>query len=91
MLPEENRKTARVDLRISPREKALFERAAQAKGLNLTSYIITTESNDAKDTVERKYRISLTNKSAQTFLEALDAEPNAKLTRAARDFERLTS
>ena len=91
MLPDENRKRARVDLRISPREKALFERAAQAKGLNLTAYIIATVSTDAKETVEREHRVSLSNQTARIFLDALDAEPNEKLIQAARDFEQLNS
>jgi uncharacterized protein (DUF1778 family) len=90
MLPEENRKTNRLDLRISPSEKALFERAARAKGLNLTAYIISTVSMDAKATLDREHRITLTNQTARVFLDALDAEPNAKLTRAAEDFEQLT-
>jgi uncharacterized protein (DUF1778 family) len=91
VVPEENKKTDRVDLRISPREKALFERAARAKGLNLTAYIVSTVSMDARETIEREHLVLLTNQSARTFLDALEAEPNAKLTRAAEKFDRLSS
>ena len=84
---KEDRKTARIDLRIPTSQKEIFERAARAKGLTLTSYIISTVSMDARETVERSHRISLTNKTARIFLEALEAEPNERLIEAAKRFE----
>jgi uncharacterized protein (DUF1778 family) len=89
LIEEKRRKTNRVDLRISPLEKSLFEQAARAKGLNLTSYIISTVSMDAKATIDREHRVTLTDRTARIFLDALDAEPNDKLIQAAKDFESL--
>lgn len=89
LIEEKRRKTNRVDLRISPLEKSLFEQAARAKGLNLTSYIISTVSMDAKATIDREQRVTLTDRTARIFLDALDAEPNDKLIQAAKDFESL--
>lgn len=90
MLRKEEKKTARIDLRISTREKRLFERAARARGLSLASYILTTVNSDAKEVIEREHRFSLSNKTAKIFLDALDAEPNEKLTQAVKEYEKIT-
>lgn len=79
-------KDHRIDLRISAEQKRTFEHAARAKGLSLSAYIISTVVTDAFETIERRNRISLTNKTARIFLEAIEAEPNKRLIEAAKKF-----
>jgi uncharacterized protein (DUF1778 family) len=67
VLTEQDQKTARVDFRVAPHIKTLLEQAAQAKGMSLSAYIISTLVNNAKETVDREQRFSLTNRDAEIF------------------------
>jgi uncharacterized protein (DUF1778 family) len=88
VLTEQDQKTARVDFRVAPHIKTLLEQAAQAKGMSLSAYIISTLVNNAKETVDREQRISLTNRDAEIFARALEAEPNEQLVEAAKRYRK---
>jgi uncharacterized protein (DUF1778 family) len=77
----------RVDLRISADQKRLIERAATLSGQTLSSFILGTTVERAREIVRESAVIDLSNRDRDRFLKALEddsARPNAALRRPAR-------
>jgi uncharacterized protein (DUF1778 family) len=77
----------RVDLRISADQKQLIERAATLSGQTLSSFILGTTVERAREIVRESAVINLSNRDRDRFLKALDdasARPSAALRRAAK-------
>jgi uncharacterized protein (DUF1778 family) len=77
----------RLNARISPETKALFQKAAKIQGRSVTDFVIHSASDAAKRTVQENEIWELSYRDRLAFAEALlnpAPEPNAKLIEAAK-------
>jgi len=65
------RATARIDARIRPEQKILFERAAALRGVNLKTFMVDSMQEAALRTLEDHESIRLGMRERQTFIETL--------------------
>jgi uncharacterized protein (DUF1778 family) len=84
-------KQARIEARISPKQKRLFERAAAIEGVTLTDFAISSMQRAATSVVQEYTMIELSERNQRTFVEALmnPPEPNEALREAARAYSRM--
>ena len=81
-------KEARIEARVSPKQKRLFERAAEIEGVTLTDFAISSMQRAAASVVEEYTRIELSERNQRAFVEALmnPPDPNPALREAARAY-----
>lgn len=84
------RQQARIEARVSPKQKRLFERAAAIEGVTLTDFVISSMQRAATSALQDYARIKLSERSQQTFVDALmnPPEPSAALREAAKAYRR---
>jgi len=84
-------KEARIEARVSPKQKRLFERAAEIEGVTLTDFAISSMQRAAASVIEGNARIELSARDQRAFVDALmnPREPNESLRRAARAYSRM--
>jgi uncharacterized protein (DUF1778 family) len=84
-------KQARIEARISPKQKRLFERVAAIEGVTLTDFVISSMQRAATSAVEEYTMIELSERNQRTFVEALmnPPEPNEALREAAKEYSRM--
>jgi uncharacterized protein (DUF1778 family) len=84
-------KEARIEARVSPKQKRLFERAAELEGVTLTDFAITSMQRAAMSVVEEHRTIELSERNQRVFVEALmnPPEPNQALREAAKAYVRM--
>jgi uncharacterized protein (DUF1778 family) len=82
---------ARIEARISPKQKRLFERAAALEGVTLTDFAISSMQRAATRALEEHTTIELSERSQKIFVEALMSppEPNAALRAAAKAYAKM--
>src|SRR4051812_15807696 len=78
----------RINFRLTPKKKAIIERAAVVKGMTLTQFAIMTLVKEAKEVLKSDHVLVLSDEDRDTFLAALDnpPAPNAKLMKAAKAY-----
>jgi uncharacterized protein (DUF1778 family) len=78
-------KVARLEARISPEQKRLFERAADLQGRTLTEFVVRSAQEAAREAIREHELISLTARDTKAFVNALlkPPAPSARLKRAA--------
>jgi uncharacterized protein (DUF1778 family) len=78
----------RVDFRINSELKALFSRAAEISGVNMSAFIIEAARDRALQVIEQYERIVLNNDARDVLLNALISppKPSVHLKRAAQKF-----
>jgi uncharacterized protein (DUF1778 family) len=74
-LPERAAKTERLDLRLSPDQKHLFEEAAAASARTVTDFVVQAAAISAQDVLADRTRFTLSAEQWAAFAEALDREP----------------
>ena len=81
---------ARIEARVSPKQKELFERAAAIEGVTLTDFAISTMQRAATTVVQEHSIMEMSIRNQQTFVEALQnpPEPNEALREAAKAYMR---
>lgn len=81
---------ARIEARVSPKQKRLFERAAAIEGLTLTDFAISSMQQAAKKAIHEHARMELSERNQRAFVEALmhPPEPNKALREAAKAYMR---
>jgi len=82
----------RFDTRLSKEQKQLFERAAIIGGYrSLTDFVVDTVQNKAKEIIEEREQIILTQRDQAVFFEALSnpPRPNKKLLSAKITYSKL--
>jgi uncharacterized protein (DUF1778 family) len=84
-------KEARIEARVSSRQKRLFERAAEIQGVTLTDFAISSMQRAATSVVEGYATIELSERNQQAFLKALmnPPEPNQALRQAAKAYSKM--
>jgi uncharacterized protein (DUF1778 family) len=77
-------KVERLEARLSPANKALFQEAATIQGRSLTDFVVNSALEAAKRTVRQNELIELTRRDRIAFVEALlnPPPPNDRLRRA---------
>ncbi len=73
-MPPHN-KVARIDLRITPTQKALIEQAAAAQGRTLSEFMVGASTAAAHLALADQNRFVLTDEQMARFLQRLDEEP----------------
>ena len=83
-------KEERIELRVRPQDKRLLEKAAQAQGLSLSSYLVTKSIHAAHEDAAVYKTYSPAPKDLNLFLRLLDnpPAPNEKLKAAARRYQK---
>jgi uncharacterized protein (DUF1778 family) len=84
-------KRERLEARISPEQKALFQRAADLTGRSLTDFVVSSVQAAAEEAIERHQVIRLSARDSLIFAEAIlnPAEPNEHLRAAAERYRKL--
>ena len=82
---------ARIEARVSPEQKELFERAAAIEGVTLTDFAISTMHRAATRVVQEHTTIELSVRNQRAFVDALrnPPEPNEALREAAKAYMRM--
>jgi uncharacterized protein (DUF1778 family) len=74
-------KDSRLQIRVDPSDKSLLERAAAAKHLSVSAFVLQAAASTAEEVLAERHGIRLTAQAASAFSEAL--------ARPARVSERL--
>ena len=79
----------RIDLRVSADVKSLLSRAASYSGMSLSSFLVSTAADRAKEVVAEHETLTLTPRDWEAFLAALDNtdRPRPRLAEAARRYQ----
>lgn len=79
----------RIDLRVSTDLKTLLSRAASYSGMSLSSFLVSTAADRAKEVVAKHETMILTTEDWEAFLAALDnaERPRPRLAAAARRYQ----
>lgn len=77
-------KTARIEARIRPDDKALLEEAAGHLGLSLADFVTTSARVQAEEVMRRRDEVALSRQDQEAFVQALlnPPQPNDKLKAA---------
>ena len=83
--------TERLEARVVPEQKALFQRAAALRGVSLKAFMIDSMREAAVKTLEQHEQLKLTIEERQNFIEALlnPPSPNEALRSATRRYNKL--
>ncbi|MGK7879322.1 MAG: DUF1778 domain-containing protein [Crocosphaera sp.] len=81
-------KSSRLDLRVTPEQKELLERAATLKGVSLSSYTLFHLIPIAKKEIEQEERLILSNQDRDLLLSTLENPPplTGKLKEAIQEY-----
>jgi uncharacterized protein (DUF1778 family) len=84
----ESKPSARIEARVNPEQKRLFERAAEVEGVTLTDFVVSSMQRAATQTLQEHTLIVLSERDQQSFIDALmnPPEPNEALRRAANRY-----
>ncbi len=80
------KKSARLDARVSQKEKDLIEAAASLRGISVTDFLRTTATDAAHRIIRESEVLTLSERSRKIFVEALlnPPTPNDAAITAAR-------
>ena len=85
-------KTARLEARLTDRQKALFQHAADLTGRSLTEFVVSSAQEVAARTVREHEVLTLSGLDRQVFVDALlkPVSPNKRLRQAAKRYKRVS-
>jgi uncharacterized protein (DUF1778 family) len=91
VMPQDQRRTARIEARISPDGLAIVKRAAEIQGRSLSDFVVAAAQEAAYQTIERVEIIRLSAEDQRLLAEALlnPPEPAPALVRAMENHRRL--
>jgi uncharacterized protein (DUF1778 family) len=83
------RKTERIEARVTPDEKTVIETAASLRGTSVTDFVVVCAKEAALRTIREMETLTLTQRSRRVFVEALlnPPKPNPKARAAAQRFK----
>ena len=78
-------KRERLEARLSPAQKELFQRAAILQGRTLTDFVVQAAQAAAEETIRTHQVVTLSTRDSALFAEAIlnPEEPNERLRSAA--------
>ena len=81
--------TARLDLRLDPADKARIARAADLRGVPVSTFVREAVLREAESVMAAELSVTLSVAESQRFLAAFDAPfaPNARLQKALARIE----
>jgi uncharacterized protein (DUF1778 family) len=84
MTAESSRAIARLEARIKPEVKELWQQAADLEGRSLTDFVIASVQAEAIRVIEQHQRLKLSREDSQALAEAIlnPSPPNAALKAA---------
>jgi uncharacterized protein (DUF1778 family) len=82
---------ARLEARVDPQAKALWQEAAKLKGVSLTDFVVATMTESAIETIKAHRAIKLSREETETFIEAIlnPGEPNPAILAAWQEHKRI--
>ena len=85
---QETARGARLEARVSARQKSLFQQAAALSGRTLSEFVVDSAQEEATRVIEAHETIRLTHAEQEAFVTALlnPPAPNERLQRAAREY-----
>jgi len=85
------RKEARLEARVTPKQKRLLERAAGLRGTSVTEFVLASAHAAALETIRETEVLSLESQARDSFVRALlhPPLPNAAAKAAARRYRKL--
>ncbi|MFM7405129.1 MAG: DUF1778 domain-containing protein [Cuspidothrix sp.] len=83
-------KSERLEARISPENKELFQRAADIQGRTLTDFVVSNLVSAANQIIQQNEIMVLSRKDQEVFVEALlnPPAPGQKLQVAAQRYKK---
>jgi uncharacterized protein (DUF1778 family) len=83
-------RSARLEARITPSQKALLERAATLSGRTLSEFVVSSAQETAARMVREAEVMSLSARDRKAFVAALlkPPAPGSRLRRAARRYQK---
>lgn len=90
--PDKALKRERLEARVSPEQKSLFQRAAVLRGQTLSDYVVNIVQQDAEETIHKHDLITLSARDSRIFVDALlnPTGPNDALRAAFEDYKEFT-
>lgn len=84
---------ARLDLRLNPTDKDRIARAAELRGMPLSTFVRDAVLREADNVMTAELTVTLSAQESRRFLAALDKpfKPNARLKKAMADAAKLTN
>lgn len=85
--PETERRTQRLDARVTSEDKELISRAATLAGTTVSGFVVTQLRTAARHVIREHETMDLTERDRAVLVDALleeNPQPNAALQRAAR-------
>ena len=89
----DNRRTERLEARVSAHQKEAFLQAATLRGHTLTDFIISAANYASQQTLKEQGLVELTRRDQIAFAEALQnpPQPVEKLQLAAQEYRKRVS
>jgi uncharacterized protein (DUF1778 family) len=83
-------KSARVEIRLTPRQKDLLQRASALRGLTLSGYMAESAVTAAREELDQQYRIELNAAESARLAEILlnPPGPSQAAIEMVRDYRR---
>jgi uncharacterized protein (DUF1778 family) len=81
----------RLEARVSPETKALFQEAATLEGRSLTDFVVSSAVESAKRVIRERELMGLSRRDRMAFVDSLlnPPAPNARLQKAARRYKQV--
>lgn len=82
--------SARLEARVAPEVKALWQQAAELEGRTLTDFVIASVQKAALDVIDQHQTLKLNREDSEAFVAALlePSQPNEALRVAASNYTR---
>lgn len=82
--------SARLEARVAPEVKALWQQAAELEGRTLTDFVIASVQKAALDVIDQHQTLKLNREDSEAFVAALlePSQPNEALRVAASSYTR---
>jgi uncharacterized protein (DUF1778 family) len=83
--------TARLEARVNPEIKALWQKAADLQGVTLTDFVIASVQEAAYKVIQQHQTLKLSLEDAEAFVEALQnlPKPSDSLIAAALRYKQI--
>jgi len=83
-------RTARLEARVTPEQKALIERAAAYEGRSVSDFLVQRAQDAARAVIEEREVVRLSPSQSKAFVEAMlrSPAPNDALRQAAKEYHR---